>query len=111
MEPKDPTAVTNENIQAIYRHEKESLAQASWATTVARKITDAASSTWCILFHAVVFAAWIIGNLFMEWDPFPFVLLITVVSLEAIFLSCFVLISQKDMAKEADRRHNLDFAD
>src|SRR5262245_45669196 len=42
------------------------------------------------------------------FDPYPFTFLTMVVSLEAIFLSIFVLISQNRMAHQADRRAHLD---
>ena len=42
------------------------------------------------------------------FDPFPFSLLTTIVSLEAIFLTLFVLISQNRMSREADKRAELD---
>ena len=41
-------------------------------------------------------------------DPFPFNLLTTIVSLEAIFLTLFVLVSQNRMSREADKRAQLD---
>jgi uncharacterized membrane protein len=44
----------------------------------------------------------------MPFDPFPYSLLTTIVSLEAIFLTLFVLISQNRMSREADRRAELD---
>jgi uncharacterized membrane protein len=42
------------------------------------------------------------------FDPFPFGLLTTIVSLEAIFLSTFVLVSQNRQSAIADRRAQLD---
>ena len=42
------------------------------------------------------------------FDPFPFGLLTTIVSLEAIFLSLFILISQNRMSWQAERRDHLD---
>ncbi|MFT3772780.1 MAG: DUF1003 domain-containing protein [Minicystis sp.] len=42
------------------------------------------------------------------FDPFPFVMLAMIASVEAIFLSTFVLISQNRMAALADRRADLD---
>jgi len=42
------------------------------------------------------------------FDPFPFTLLTTLVSLEAIFLTLFVLASQNRLTLEADRRAHLD---
>jgi uncharacterized membrane protein len=45
---------------------------------------------------------------FKPFDPFPFGLLTMIVSLEAIFLATFVLISQNRLSAEADRRADLD---
>lgn len=62
-----------------------------------------------LLVHAVWFAGWIAVNMgwvkgFEQFDPYPFGLLTMVVSLEAIFLSCMVLISQnRQGAKERIR--------
>ena len=42
------------------------------------------------------------------FDPFPFSFLTLVVSLEAIFLTLLVLMSQNRMTKEADKRAHLD---
>ena len=60
----------------------------------------------------VIFFLWIILNVhvlpFGNFDPFPFGLLTMIVSLEAIFLSTFVLVSQNRMSEEAEERsmHN-----
>jgi uncharacterized membrane protein len=71
-----------------------------------------AGSGSALIIHAVWFFLWIALNrgLFgMEpFDPFPFSLLTMIVSLEAIFLTLFVLISQNRMSHEADRRAELD---
>src|SRR4030095_8447065 len=42
------------------------------------------------------------------FDPYPFNLLTMIVSLEAIFITIGVLISQNRMARQADRRAHLD---
>jgi len=47
-----------------------------------------------VALHVVWFGAWVLLNLLLPFDPFPFGLLTMLVSLEAIFLSTFVLISQ-----------------
>jgi uncharacterized membrane protein len=65
-----------------------------------------------VYLHAIWFGVWILLN--MDWlgmkalDPFPYGLLTMIVSLEAIFLSTFVLISQNRLSEEADRRADLD---
>lgn len=62
--------------------------------------------------HAIWFGVWIalnvgwIGN--KPFDPFPFSLLTLIVSLEAIFLSTFVLISQNHALALGDKRADLD---
>jgi len=59
------------------------------------------------------FAAWLIENLGLipgvaPFDPYPFNFLTLIVSLEAIFLSTFVLMSQNRMSHLADKRAHLD---
>lgn len=65
------------------------------------------------LFHLCWFVLWLLVNtrivpIVDPFDPFPFGLLTLVVSLEAIFLSVFVLMSQNRMALQADKRAHLD---
>ena len=80
----------------------------------AAAITRWAGSAWSLIVHAVWFCAWILVNVgvfrpvIAPFDPFPFGLLTTIVSLEAIFLTLFVLISQNRMSHEADKRAELD---
>jgi uncharacterized membrane protein len=65
-----------------------------------------------VYIHAAWFVVWMLFNAGVgglpTFDPFPFGLLTMVVSLEAIFLSTFVLISQNRSAALADRRADLD---
>ncbi len=61
--------------------------------------------------HIVWFGGWIILNGFTDkfaFDPFPFTFLTLVVSLEAIFLSTFILISQNHDTQLSERRNQLD---
>ena len=78
-------------------------------------ISKFAGSTWFVVIHAVWFSLWILGGSGLvpglglsEVDPYPFSLLTLIVSLEAIFLSTFVLIAQNKLAAAADRRSDLD---
>jgi uncharacterized membrane protein len=59
--------------------------------------------------HALWFGAWLTFNLLSPraFDPYPFILLTLVVSLEAILLTSFVLAAQDRMTKEADQRAKL----
>ena len=56
------------------------------------------------------FGSWIIFNDFtsLAFDPFPYTFLTLVVSLEAIFLSTFILISQNHDTQLSERRNHLD---
>jgi uncharacterized membrane protein len=70
-----------------------------------------ASSSTFLLAHAIWFAVWILWNVgamgLRPFDPFPFGLLTMVVSLEAIFLSIFVLMAQKRESAIAELREEL----
>jgi uncharacterized membrane protein len=77
-------------------------------------ITDFAGSLRFVWIHVAWFTVWVLVNagLFgagLEFDEFPFGLLTLIVSLEAIFLSTFVMISQNRQAARADVRSELDF--
>jgi uncharacterized membrane protein len=64
--------------------------------------------------HTLWFGLWIVVNLgalglALAFDKYPFGLLTLIVSLEAIFLSTFVMISQNRQAKAAEVRSELDY--
>jgi uncharacterized membrane protein len=68
---------------------------------------------WCVYFHAGWFGGWLLLNAGLvpfvrPWDRFAFVMLAMIASVEAIFLSTFILISQNRMQKLGDRRAELD---
>jgi uncharacterized membrane protein len=78
------------------------------------RITSFAGSMRFVYLHAAWFGLWIAVNagLFgaaLVFDKFPYGLLTMIVSLEAIFLSTFVMISQNRQAARADVRAELDF--
>ena len=70
-----------------------------------------ASSTPFLVIHAVVFIAWIYWNLpfagLPKFDPYPYGMLTTIVSLEAIFLSIFVLMTQSRESRIGELREEL----
>jgi uncharacterized membrane protein len=77
---------------------------------VADQITAFSGSMAFVYIHVVWFALWCIGNLiWWRFDPFPFGLLTLIVSLEAIFLSTFVLLSQNRESARSDQRAEIDF--
>ncbi|MEO5579248.1 MAG: DUF1003 domain-containing protein [Gemmatimonadaceae bacterium] len=78
---------------------------------IADWLTNLASSTGFFMFHVAAFSAWILLNSgfggMPAYDPYPFGLLTMVVSLEAIFLSIFVLMSQNRESKIGELREEL----
>ena len=93
-----------ENIRLIARMEEKYLADV---------IGSFSGSMSFVIFHVLFYTLWILINLRIltfipAFDPFPFLLLSMIVSLEAIFLSTFVLMKQNRMSKRADSRAHLD---
>lgn len=79
---------------------------------VADQITSFTGTMRFVLLHTLFFAAWILLNVAAaryQWDPYPFNFLTLLVSLEAIFLSTFVLVVQNREAKRSDLRAQLDY--
>ena len=77
-------------------------------------ITTFAGNIKFVYFHAVWFGFWIAAGLGLfghayEFDNFPFGLLTMIVSLEAIFLSTFVMISQNRASQKSEIRSQLDY--
>src|ERR1044071_3211547 len=66
-----------------------------------------------LMINAAWFIIWIALNEvnfgIPQWDPFPFGLLTMIVSLEAIFLSCFVLVSQNRQAEKDRVRSDIEY--
>jgi uncharacterized membrane protein len=93
--------------------------KAVWASVrkaqddVTDSITSFAGSLSFVYIHVGWFAVWVLLNVgvfgLTAFDKFPFGLLTLIVSLEAIFLSTFVMISQNRQAARADVRSELDF--
>jgi uncharacterized membrane protein len=77
----------------------------------ADRLNDLASSPRFLAIHAIWFSVWILWNVgvfgLRPFDPFPFGLLTLVVSLEAIFLSIFILMAQKRESAIAELREEL----
>jgi uncharacterized membrane protein len=101
------------NVRAVARLEREALHERTPADRVSDALTRATGSAPFVIAHAIGFTAWILLNIggvphVTPFDPYPFSFLTLVVSLEAIFLSVFVLMSQNRMTRQADKRAHLD---
>jgi CRP/FNR family cyclic AMP-dependent transcriptional regulator len=88
-------------------------------TTPVQRVAEAlarfSGSIPFLIWHALLFLGWIVVNLNLlpyvrSFDPFPFGFLTMAVSLESIFLSCFVLIAQSRQAAGDRIRSDVEFA-
>ncbi|WP_036042731.1 DUF1003 domain-containing protein [Bradyrhizobium yuanmingense] len=100
------------NIQALVARRRREQQAASGQDKVADAITAFTGSMIFVYLHLALFGFWIIANLHWipgipAWDE-SFVVLAMIASVEAIFLSTFVLISQNRMTAAADKRADLD---
>ncbi|HVG31708.1 MAG TPA: DUF1003 domain-containing protein [Pyrinomonadaceae bacterium] len=103
------------NITAVMKAQHEVTQARTTQARISDAITNFSGSMAFVYIHAVWFGFWILLNVGLihipnisEFDPFPFGLLTLIVSLEAIFLSTFVLISQNRLAQVNERRAELD---
>ncbi|MDX8528940.1 DUF1003 domain-containing protein [Mesorhizobium sp. MSK_1335] len=100
------------NIEALVERRKHDAKAASLEQRAAAAISKFAGSMMFVYIHLVFFGAWIVFNvgivtIFEPWDP-SLVILAMFASVEAIFLSTFVLINQNRMAAEDDAKADLD---
>lgn len=103
--------VVDRNIHALLAHRTREERERRLRDKIADRVTAFTGSMTFVFIHLVVFGLWVVINL--GWTPLPtfdptFVVLAMVASVEAIFLSTFVLITQNRMAALADKRANLD---
>jgi uncharacterized membrane protein len=110
--PHGLSPVLERNIRALQLRRQREEKEASAEERIAEAITRFTGSMRFVYLHLALFGFWIVVNLgwvpgVPAWDR-SFVVLAMVASVEAIFLSTFVLISQNRMAAAADKRADLD---
>lgn len=100
------------NIDALVERRRGEQRAAKGQEKLADAITAFTGSMTFVYLHLALFGFWIVANLHWlpgipAWDE-SFVVLAMIASVEAIFLSTFVLISQNRMTTAADKRADLD---
>jgi uncharacterized membrane protein len=105
--------VVLKNIRTVSELEQSALDQRSLGERIGDGVSRHAGRVWFIVFHFIWFATWTILNSGLlpempRFDPYPYPFLTFAVSLEAIFLSLFILMSQNRAARQADQRAHLD---
>ena len=107
-----PTSVA-ENIDKIAHLENDALRPRSRREAITEAIGGFAGTIYFVGLQLAVFGGWMLVNAGMvpglsPFDPFPYPLLSSITSLEAVLLAAFVLIKQNRMSTIADRRDHLD---
>jgi uncharacterized membrane protein len=102
---------SNATLGAIRAIKAAHAGERGWMGHVAERMTKLASAPWFFALHIIWFTSWILINTgitpIAPFDPYPFGFLTLVVSLEAIFLSIFVLMAQGRESAIAELREEL----
>ena len=103
--------LTEQNVETVTRLEQAAREQRTPTDRLAERIASFCGSMTFVWVHVGWFGVWILANTIPgipHIDPFPFTFLTLIVSLEAIFLSTFILISQNLDSRISERRSHLD---
>jgi uncharacterized membrane protein len=108
---RDVAGVIDRNVEALLRRREAERAATGREDKIADAISAFAGSMKFVYLHLAVYGVWIVVNLpgvpLPKFDP-TYVVLAMVASVEALFISTFVMISQNRMARLADQRADLD---
>jgi uncharacterized membrane protein len=104
---------TEKNIESILKLEKEDERELSAFHRVSHMVGWFVGTIYFVLFQCVFVLLWIALNTLFPgnghaFDPYPFPLLSTLLALEAVLLTSFVLIRQNSMDLRSERRNHLD---
>lgn len=106
------SSIIDRNIRMMIRQRAKAARKRGTQDKIADVITSFSGNMIFVYVHIIWFTIWIAlntGNFGIQpFDPYPYGLLTMIVSLEAIFLSTFVLISQNRTSQEVDQRADLD---
>lgn len=99
------------NIEALMERRKREAENEIITERIAARMADFTGSVWSVVVHGIVFGAWILINtgvvpIVPAWDP-TLVVLAMIASVEAIFLSTFVLMNQRRQARLDEDRAEL----
>ena len=102
---------THKNVNKIIEIEKVQKQNRTVGEKISEAIAAFCGSMVFVWVHVAWFGGWVLINSVFpvyQFDPFPYTFLTLVVSLEAIFLSTFILISQNHETQLTERRNHLD---
>jgi uncharacterized membrane protein len=103
--------VVERNVNALLRRKEQESKKRNLQEKIIDSVTGFISSMWSVYFHLALFGIWILWNIgAFHLKPFDrsFIVLATFAAVEAIFLTTFVLIGQKQINIQADKWAELD---
>ena len=108
---RDPANVIERNVNALLHHKKEEASKRNFREILIDSVMVFISSMISLFIHTLILLTWVVWN--MGWihvRPFDprFTILETLATIEAIFLTTFVLIGQKRLKMQADKWAELD---
>jgi uncharacterized membrane protein len=98
-----------------FRYVLEELrAEARWHHIIADKVTALIAKPHFVAAHFLWFAMWVALNtgifaFIRTFDDYPFFLLVTILAIETLFITIFVLISNSRQSSHAEKRAELDY--
>ena len=111
-QPHSAAELTRRNVERVMALEAAEHKKATLADRVADAITAFSGSVRFVWINLALIGGWMVANLLLpprdRLDPFPFPLLTLVLSVEAIFLAIFILMSQNRAARISEKRGHLD---
>ena len=105
-----PQESIKQHVELIAKHEQEFLERRTRSERLGDLIAGAAGNFTFVCIHLLLFAIWIGFNLapgISHFDPAPFALLATIVTLEAIMLASFILMRQVRIGRRSEEREHL----
>lgn len=106
------TRIVHNNIRTLLEVRNEHERQKDSSQRLADGITGFVGSMRFVFVHAVLVVLWLVYNSGVfglpPFDPYPFVGLAMVASVEAIFISTFIMVSQNRLNQLAEKRADLD---
>ncbi len=105
LETKKEIVILTKNIKNIIESRK------TFVDKISDKITLFCGNIYFVYIHIVWFGIWLWYNSAADqsFDPYPFGMLTLIVSLEAIVLAAFILISQNQQSEITDLRSEADY--
>ena len=109
--PVPLSETAQQNVRTIIELERKAHTQKSWSEALSERISTFVGSLTFVLVQLAVIVVWVVWNAVasadLQFDPYPYVLLAVVVSIEGVLIATFVLIAQNRMSVRTEWRDHL----